>query len=186
MSKIYFVRHAEPDYSIKDDRLRPLTEDGLKASIKVSDFLSDKNITKIFSSPYKRSVDTILDFSKKSALEITKIEDFKERKIEDVWIEDFDNFFKTQWQDFNYKLSSGECLNEVQARNIAALHSLLNEYPEDTIVIGTHGTALSTIINYYDKNFDGKEFARIRGIMPFIVYMEFEGTKLVNIKEYLI
>ena len=29
MTKIFFVRHAEPDKSVKDDRTRPLTEQGL-------------------------------------------------------------------------------------------------------------------------------------------------------------
>lgn len=27
MTSIYFVRHAKPDFSHKDDRTRPLTED---------------------------------------------------------------------------------------------------------------------------------------------------------------
>lgn len=28
MTRIYFVRHAEPDFNIKDDRTRPFTSKG--------------------------------------------------------------------------------------------------------------------------------------------------------------
>lgn len=56
MNKVYFVRHAKPDFSVKDDLIRPLTEEGIKDSKKVTEFLMDKNITKIYSSPYKRAL----------------------------------------------------------------------------------------------------------------------------------
>ncbi|MFA5524641.1 MAG: hypothetical protein WDA24_09830 [Tissierellales bacterium] len=60
------------------------------------------------------------------------------------------------------------------------------EYPNEKIVISTHGTALSTIINYYDKDFNYSEFERIKHLMPHIVYIGFEGNNATEIKEYLI
>lgn len=30
MTSVYFVRHADPDHSVRDDRTRPLTDDGLR------------------------------------------------------------------------------------------------------------------------------------------------------------
>jgi len=38
--------------------------------------------------------------------------------VGNVWIEDFNSFAKKQWEDFDYKLSDGESLREVQNRNI--------------------------------------------------------------------
>lgn len=89
MTKVYFVRHAKPDFSVKDDLIRPLIEGAIEDCKKVTEFLSDKNITKIFSSPYKRSFDTIKDFAESVNLNINIIDDFRERKIDNVWIEDF-------------------------------------------------------------------------------------------------
>ncbi|SCG82419.1 phosphoglycerate mutase [Proteiniborus sp. DW1] len=186
MTKIYFVRHAQPDLSVQDDLLRPLTEKGIVDSKKVTEFLLDRGITKIFSSPYKRTYDTVKDFADKSNLDINIIEDFRERKIDDVWIEDFNTFAKEQWNNFDYKLERGESLNEVQKRNIAALLKIIKENPRENIVIGTHGTALSTIINYYDKNFDYSEFERIKPLMPHIVYINFEGDKATEMKEFIL
>ena len=114
-------------------------------------------------------------------MEIEIVNDFRERKISDVWIEDFNSFSKNQWSNFEYKLNCGESLKEVQDRNIKALHKILNENSNQNIVIGTHGTALSTIINYYDKTFDYLSFTKIKDVMPFIVCMEFEKTNILNI-----
>ena len=184
MSKIYFVRHAKSDFSIKDNLIRPLTEDGKNDSKQVTEFLLKKNISKIFSSPYKRAIDTIKDFSDTLSLQINIIDDFRERKVDNEWIEDFDKFAKEQWNNFHYKLSNGESLDEVQKRNISALQNILNININENIVIGTHGTALSTIINYYNKDFNYSEFERIKELMPFIICISFDEQDVLKIEEF--
>jgi 2,3-bisphosphoglycerate-dependent phosphoglycerate mutase len=52
MTTIYFVRHAEPDYSNHDDENCPLTEKGFKDRELVTEFLEDKDIQILLSSPY--------------------------------------------------------------------------------------------------------------------------------------
>lgn len=183
MTTIYFVRHAEPDYNNHDDFFRPLTDKGMKDRIKVTNYLLDKKIDVILSSPFIRAVDTVADFAKNVGLSIETVDDFRERKIDNVWIEDFSGFCKKQWSDFNYKLTDGESLNEVQIRNIRALEEIVDKYNGKNIVIGSHGTALSTIINYYDKSFNYDNFNAIRTIMPWVVKFEFEDKKCVFIEE---
>lgn len=68
----------------------------------------------------------------------------------------------------------GESIGSVQKRNIEALNEILEQYPDKTIVIGTHGTALSSIFNYYDSSFNGDSFMKIIDLMPYIVKMDFE------------
>jgi 2,3-bisphosphoglycerate-dependent phosphoglycerate mutase len=186
MTRIYFVRHSKPNFSIKDDLKRPLCEEGISACKKITEYLSDKGIHKVYSSPFKRAVDTIKDFADQFEFEIEKVEDLRERKVADIWIEDFNEFAKKQWEDFNYKLSNGENLNEVQTRNINAIHRILKSNADKNIVIGTHGTALSTIINYYDNSFDYSAFSRIKNLMPFVVCIDFEGLNAINIQEVII
>lgn len=181
MNKIYFVRHAKPDFSVHDDLTRPITDKGIIDSKNICEFLKEKSINKIYSSPYKRAIDTIKELAQNLNIKIEVVDDFRERKISNIWIEDFNKFSKSQWENFEYKLNDGESLNEVQSRNIKALHKILNENSNQNIVIGTHGTALSTIINYYDKTFDYLSFTKIKDIMPFIICMEFEKTNVLNI-----
>ena len=65
MTTIYFVRHAEPNYNNHDDMSRELTHKGLKDRVLVTDFLADKQIDVVLSSPYKRAVDTVKEFAEK-------------------------------------------------------------------------------------------------------------------------
>ncbi|MFL0247234.1 histidine phosphatase family protein [Candidatus Clostridium stratigraminis] len=186
LTKVYFVRHAKPDFSVKDDLLRPLTEEAMEERKKVTEFLADKDINRVYSSPCKRAIDTIKHFAESMNLSIDIINDFRERKVDNIWIEDFNAFAKEQWLDFNYKLDNGECLYEVQNRNIMALMQILAENEEHNIVIGSHGTALSTIINYFNKEFRYADFERIKDLMPFIVCFTFEGQAIINIEEFFL
>lgn len=184
-TRIYFVRHAEPNYDNHDDSLRELTAKGLEDRKLVTKFLSDKAIDIAISSPFKRSIDTIKDFTDSVGIEIEIIDDFRERKVDSVWIEDFVSFSKNQWSDFSFKLSDGESLKEVQERNICALKAVLERYSGKNVIIGSHGTALSTIINYFDNSFGYDDFARIKMKMPWIVEFVFdEGNELVEFIEH--
>lgn len=181
---IYFVRHAEPNYENHDDRTRELSPKGLEDRKLVTNFLSDKKIDAVLSSPYRRAVDTVSEFAKSQDLTIQIVEDFRERRIDSGWIADFLSFSRAQWADFDYKLSDGECLREVQERNIRALNRVLEEYHGKTVAVGSHGTALSTIVNYYDRRFGYQEFDKIRALMPWIVRFTFHGKNCVDIEQY--
>lgn len=184
MTTVFFIRHAEPNYDNHDDLSRELSQKGLEDRKRVTSFLLDKNIDVVLSSPYKRAIDTVSDFAQQKRMDITVVEGFRERKVDNVWIDDFNAFCEKQWNDFSFKLSDGECLQEVQIRNIAALNRVLAEYKDKNIVIGSHGTALSTVINYYDKSFGYSDFTRIRYLMPWIVEFVFDENTCVEIQSY--
>ena len=182
MTTVYFVRHAEPNFNNHDDLTRELSEKGLIDRQSVTKFLADKTIDIVLSSPYKRAIDTIKHFADSKGLAIVTITDFRERKVDSVWIDDFNSFCERQWSDFDYKLCDGETLNEVQSRNISALSEALDKYKDKNIVIGTHGTALSTIINYYDNSFNYERFCEIKNLMPWVVCMKFNGQRFLGYK----
>ncbi len=181
-TNVYFVRHAQPDFLIKDDCIRPLSKKGNEDTMKVTEALMDKNITSIYSSPFKRSVDTIKDFAESTGLEIKIENDFRERKVGE-WVEDFKTFSQKQWEDFDFKLDGGESLREVQERNISALFEVINNNLGKRVAIATHGTALSTIINYFNPDFGYADFWNIVDKMPYILHFTFDGLKLEYIKE---
>jgi len=176
---IYFVRHSEPDLNVIDDLTRPLTIEGHHRLKNVVSYFEKIKIDNVFSSPYKRCIDTVKPIAKSKELEIVTVDDFRERKVSDGWIDDFKTFAMKQWQDFNYKLKNGESLNDTQKRNVKALNGVLTQKWE-TIVIGTHGTALSSILNYYFKDFGYQEFQSIKVEFPFICKVEVENEIVIN------
>ena len=98
-------------------------------------------------------------------------------------LEDFNSFTEKQWADFSYHLPGGESLQEVQERNVMALLTLLDRHQGKTLVIGTHGTALSTILRYYQPTYSIKDFNRIKHIFPYMICLTFEDFSLVSMQE---
>ena len=186
MTIIYFIRHAQSDNSFRDGRIRPLTEKGMNDRALVTEFLQNKSVDAVFSSPFKRAIDTIANFAEKNGFYIDTIEDFRERKSDSNMGKndtEFTLFMERQWTDFNYTFSDGECLTEVQDRNIVALNEILTKYKDKRIVIGTHGTALSTIINYYDHTYCFEDFMSMVNILPWVVKMSFDENACVEIEK---
>ena len=92
MTEIYFVRHAEPDYNDHNDLTRPLTTKGKEDVALVNRFFEDKEIDYVISSPFLRAVDTVAGLAAKLYKEVFILDDFRERKIDSGWIDDFDAF----------------------------------------------------------------------------------------------
>lgn len=185
MTTVYFIRHAEPNYDNHDDARRELSPKGLADRKLVTQFLAGQQIDVVLSSPYKRAVDTVKDFADSFGFQMELVDDFRERKIDSVWIDNFQEFSKRQWQDFGYKLTDGECLRQVQERNIQALNGVLERFPGKNVAVGSHGTALSTIIHYYNPAFSYDDFERIRKLMPWIVRFEFDQDKNCSGIQYI-
>ena len=75
-------------------------------------------------------------------------------------------------------------MREVQERSIRALKAVLERYAGKNVVVGSHGTALSSTINYFDNSFGHVQFEEIRELMPWIVQFCFEGEECVGILKY--
>lgn len=183
MTRVYFVRHAEPEHAHKCDRTRPLTAEGKNDSKVVLEFFKDKNIDVFYCSPYKRSIDTIAETAEYFDMTIKNDERLRER--EKGANGNNHGMFQKRWADHDYHEDGGESIRMVQERNIEALKDILALNKDKNIVIGTHGTALSTILNYYNTEFGCEDFLRIIDWMPYVVELDFVGEKLTGLKEHV-
>ena len=183
MTRVYFVRHAQSDYRSGSDRERGLTAEALEDRKIVLDFLRDKQVDVFWCSPYRRSLDTIREAADFYGKPIQTDERLREREAAPGG--NNRELFRKRWADFDWHEPGGESLRSVQERNIAALTEILEQNRDQTIVIGTHGTALSTILNYYDPGYDCDAFLRIIDWMPFVVELDFDGTQFLSQKEHV-
>lgn len=185
MKHLYFVRHAEPDFDWEDDSTRPLSAEGASDCAQVTEALRHIAVDRFVSSPYRRSMDTIKGCAACRNMAISADERLRERErgiLPNSW-----DIIKKRWEDFDFHEEGGESLRMVQKRNIAAVLELLQEdNPSQSIVIGTHGTALGTILNYFYPSFGFLDFKRIIDYMPYIVRLDFEGLVCVGKEELCI
>ena len=63
MTKVYFIRHCEPNFNNHHGLTRELSEKGMADTRLVTEYLWDKNICVVLSSNYKRAVDTVKPFA---------------------------------------------------------------------------------------------------------------------------
>lgn len=184
MTSLYFVRHAEPDHFWEDDRTRPLTAEGRADSVKVTEYLRNIRVDSFISSPYIRSYDTVKGSAAEKGMPITTDERLRERKNgqgSNVF-----GMYQKRWSDFSFVEEGGEPIGTVQKRNIEAVFNILKDHDGENVIVGTHGTALSTIQNYFDSSYGCDDFLRMLDFMPYILRMDFEGTRLVGKEELLI
>lgn len=186
LTRVYFVRHAQPVHSHEEDRTRPLTPEGKGDAALVTEVLADKHIDAFYCSPYLRSLDTIREAAASYGLPITQDERLREREVGqggNVSLRAEDSPLRHRWQDFSWHEPGGESIGQVQQRNVAALKEILEANPGRNIAIGTHGTALSSILNYYLPRFGCEDFLRIVDWMPYIVELTFDGQKFLTFRE---
>lgn len=177
---IYFIRHAETIYSSEDqDFNRPLSQKGLKDAKELINDFKDIQIDAIYSSPYLRAIDTIKPIAETKELEIFLINNLKERKVADHYIDDFFEFATNQWNDFEYSLPGGESLKEVQKRGIKALQKIINNHQEGNIIVAGHGTWLGVMLNHFDNFYDYEFWKTIQ--MPDIFLFKYKKNSLSEI-----
>lgn len=184
MTHVYFVRHALPEHSWEVDRTRPLTKEGIQDSKKVTEALKDIHFDYAISSPYIRSMSTICECVENHGLELSTDERFRERQR--GFKGNVLTTLRKRWEDLEYHEEGGESIGIVQRRNMEALQEVLINHPGETILLGTHATALSSILNYYDPTYDYDSFLRIVNYMPYIIKLDFVGTQCVGKEEILI
>ncbi|MDR2590970.1 MAG: histidine phosphatase family protein [Oscillospiraceae bacterium] len=187
MTTIYLIRHADPDYNVLDSEIRPLTKKGYTDRKKITSFFVDKEVDVVFSSHYKRSIDTIHDFAKQYDYEINIDERFCERIRNTVgYLPDsmFKHLMKKLWNDFNYKNDNEESLYDLQKRGIRAINDILRKYKNQKIIIGMHLIIISVIIKKYNPQYSFDDLWKLKDEMPFIVKLLFNDYNCVSIERY--
>lgn len=186
MTNLYFVRHSKIEYT-HDDHSRQLSEEGKKSVPRVTKAFKDIQIDQIVSSPYIRAVDTIKGIAETKSMNIRTYDDLRERKVSNVFIDDFQTYTKNQWHDFCFKLEGGESLREVQKRGSSVIDEIVIKNQGQNIVVGTHGTFLAVILKHYDDRIDYEFWRNLK--MPDIYKATFdiindkcEMVSLENIK----
>ncbi|AJH78308.1 histidine phosphatase family protein [Heyndrickxia coagulans] len=178
-TNLYFVRHAHSTYT-PDELGRPLSEQGYLDANTVTEFLKTENIDNIYSSPYKRAIQTVEGIAKYIDKEIVLVDEFKERVLSEKPVVDFTSAITKVWQDFDFSLDGGESNRMAQKRGVNATIQLLEYNDGKNIVVGTHGNLMVLIMNYFDKKYGFNFWKELE--MPDIYKLSFNGKELVDVQ----
>lgn len=152
MTTFYFVRHAHAHWT--PDENRPLSAQGSQDAVHVAEILQGHPVDAIFSSPAKRAIQTISPFADQRGLPIQIEADLRERKLGEEMFADFFKAVEVTWLDPSFTHFGGESSLVAQKRGLAIVQRLLEQYPEEHIVLSTHGNLLALILQAFDPSID--------------------------------
>ena len=146
MKRIILLRHCKAN---GQEPSAELTEEGIVQSRMLIEFLSDRKIDFICSSPFDRAIATIRPLSEHRKLAIHIDERLSERVLSSEDRADWLDRLKDSFTDLDLKLPSGESSREAMNRGSSVIGELFQR-AEDNIVVVTHGNLLSLILKCYD------------------------------------
>lgn len=179
MTNLYLVRHAHSAYT-PDELGRPLSERGLTDANFVTELLKKENIDHVFSSPYKRALQTVEGISKYVNKEIELVENFKERLLAEKPVVNFSAAITKVWENDHFSWKGGESNTVAQKRGVYATLQVLENYEGKNVVIGTHGNLMVLIMNHFDRKYGFKFWKELE--MPDIYKLSFDGEKLISVE----
>ena len=179
MTRIHFVRHAQPDPSGGHNPVFPLTPVGRRDSQAVAWVLEDKDISVIYASEYIRTFQTLEYYSMSSHMPINVIKGIHER-VSGRWNELTDNYSRyivMQWNDPTLKAEGGESLDDVRARCMPVIRKLIEKHDGEEIAVGIHGMTLGIILREFIDDFTYADFAEFVNMLPYVLCVDFEDGR---------
>jgi broad specificity phosphatase PhoE len=176
---VLLVRHAEPippgspGWEERDDD-RPLTEAGRQAALELADELEPYVITRVYSSPYRRAMETVEPTAERRGLPVTVLPDLRERRLMTPPREDWMEVLRAAWDDPDYAPAGAESSREAQRRGSGALDLLRVRHPDGgRLLLGSHGNLISLILQALEPDVNA-EF-HLAMPMPAIYHLEHDG-----------
>jgi 2,3-bisphosphoglycerate-dependent phosphoglycerate mutase len=152
---VYLLRHAQslPDQEIAEPEW-PLSESGVEQALALVEPLKKLEIDRIFTSPFRRAIATISPYCSTNDLAFEINEDLRERKLkEQSMLENWQGLIERAWNDLDYALPNCESGHACQNRISNCISHLVTTYPGDTLLISSHGNAISLYLNKLDSTF---------------------------------
>lgn len=164
MVKLILVRHA---LTVDNQKSRlsghidsSISEEGREQIDKITNYLKDFDIDKIYTTTSSRTKDTVKKLSELKSIEIIEKESLKEISFGDFEGLTFDEIkdkYPKEFQDmiekgYEYKYPNGESLIDSYNRVCIELDNIISNNDDRTILICSHGGTIRNIITYLISN----------------------------------
>lgn len=175
-----------------------LSEKGIVQADKLTNYLKDKKIDKIYTTPFARTKDTVKKLSESNLIQVEETSKLNEINFGDFEGLSFD-VIKDRYPEevekminegFKYKYPDGESLEETFFRVRDEIRKIIHENENSTVLICSHGGTIRNIISYllcddykYHWNFriDNGSITEIEIDNDFPVINKINDTTYLNI-----
>ena len=156
---VYLLRHAQsrPSATIKEPDW-PLSDLGKKQARDIVPILAKLDIDHVYTSPFLRAVETAKPFADFAGKPLRIHDELREQRS--LWMDseaEFMEQMRKRWEDFHFTPPSTESNAECQLRVVNAVTELIRKHPGKTLLVSSHGSAISLLLNsiHASFSFDG-------------------------------
>ncbi|MBS2967376.1 histidine phosphatase family protein [Metabacillus sp. KIGAM252] len=168
--KIYLIRHCKAS---GQDLEAPLTQEGRAQAASLAAFLAGKSIDVIYSSPFKRAIDSVLPISRACNLDVILDQRLAERILSIKNLQDWIDKLSQTFEDKTLVFEGGESSMAAASRGLEVIQSFLDSSYQ-TAAIVSHGNLISLILNHYDESYGFEQWKALSN--PDLYLLEFEGS----------
>ena len=152
-SSILLIRHAMPVPPVEtmtevEDDARSLSDEGRSEAELLAERLSGEPVTAVFSSPYRRAVETVQPIAAHHGLDVAILPDLRERRLSGggplAELEFLEALHRAR-TDPDFSLPGGESTREVLRRTQHVLQEIDRSTQSGVAVAGTHGGVISIL-----------------------------------------
>src|SRR5690606_23846884 len=161
---LYLTRHGETVWNTKKLmqgwKDSPLTDTGIKQTYQLSQRLSNVTLGAIYSSTSKRAIQTAEIVNGERNLEVYTYDDLREISF-GIWegrtSEDNEKDNPEEWTTFwktphLFNNDSVEPLLTVQQRMVNRVNQIVQQHPNENVLIVTHSIALKLLMDHFEHN----------------------------------
>jgi 2,3-bisphosphoglycerate-dependent phosphoglycerate mutase len=174
VTTVYLLRHAEsvflPGVPEAD---WPLSERGRRQAEALVPVLHGLGIGRVYSSPYRRALDTAGPFAEAAGLPCQSVEDLRERRLCEEALDDFVSAVRRAWLQPELALPGGESSRQCQARVALAVHRLVRLHPGQVLLVSSHGNAIGLLLQSLEPAFGFEDWRALRN--PDLHRLLFDG-----------
>jgi len=165
VKRLYIVRHCSAAGQAPD---APLTSEGKAQAQRLADFLKDKEIEFIITSPYVRAINSIEPLAERLTIEIQVDSRLSERILSLEPLENWLDCLQHTFTDFELAYDGGETSRQAMDRAVAVVDELLSRHQESVVVV-THGNLMTLLLRYFDERFGFEEWAAFKNPDVYLV-----------------
>jgi len=175
--KLFLVRHCSAEGQDAD---APLTQAGQEQALRLADFLQEKEIARIISSPFLRARQSIQPLADRLGHSIDIDERLAERVLCGENHPDWRSMLQRTFDDLDLLFTGGESSRTAMQRALAVIEEVAAGGSGNT-VLATHGNLLSLLLKHYDETTGYAEWERLTNPDVYLLSLSEESVIPVRI-----
>ena len=179
---VVMVRHAlsiPATADGPDELTRPLAAEGLRQAIELVDTLAELRPVAVWSSPYRRAIQTVEPTAQALGLDVHTRWELREWDDGLPYTDDWQAHYARSWADPAYARPWGESLDQLTTRAVDAVRALAADHRGQLVVVAGHGTFISRALAGFGMPVDWTVWRQMP--MPAVYRLRFADSRSTDV-----